>query len=152
MTYAEAVEGALIWGWIDGQKQKHDETAFRQRFSQRSARSIWSKINRDKVTALQKAGKLQPPGQAEVDRAKKDGRWDQAYDSPRTAEVPEDLANALKANKKAAAFFAQIDGANRYAILWRVQTAKKPETRQARIELFVAMLARGETIHPRKKQ
>jgi len=151
VTYLEAVEGALIWGWIDGQKQSHDETAYLQRFSPRGARSIWSKINREKATALERAGKLKPPGLAEVERAKKDGRWDQAYDSPRTAQVPEDLAKALAANKKAAAFFTGIDGANRYAILWRVQTAKKPETRRKRIEQFVAMLAKGETIHPRKR-
>jgi uncharacterized protein YdeI (YjbR/CyaY-like superfamily) len=94
---------------------------------------------------------MKPAGLLEVERAQKDGRWDQAYDSPRTAQVPEDLARALAANKKAAAFFAQLDGANRYAILWRVQTAKKPETRRDRIAKFVAMLAKAETIHPRKK-
>ncbi|HEX4381744.1 MAG TPA: YdeI/OmpD-associated family protein [Myxococcales bacterium] len=150
VTYAEAVEAALSWGWIDGQKQSHDAAAYLQRFSPRSARSIWSKINREKALKLIADGQMKPAGLSEVERARKDGRWDQAYDSPRTAQVPEDLAEALSANKKAAAFFAQLDGANRYAILWRVQTAKKPETRQKRIELFVAMLAKGETIHPRK--
>jgi uncharacterized protein YdeI (YjbR/CyaY-like superfamily) len=152
ITYAEAVEGALIWGWIDGQKQKHDAVSWLQRFSPRAARSPWSKINRDKATALIAANKLARPGLAEVERAKSDGRWDQAYDSPKTAQVPADLAQALKANAKAAAFFATISGANRYAILWRVQTAKKAETRAKRIALFVSMLAKGQTLHPPAKK
>jgi uncharacterized protein YdeI (YjbR/CyaY-like superfamily) len=146
------VEGALIWGWIDGQKRKNDATTWLQRFTRRTARSPWSKINRDKATALLKAGKLAAPGAAEVERAKRDGRWQQAYDSARTAQVPEDLAQALAVNARAAAFFAKIDGANRYAILWRVQTAKKPETRKKRIASFVFMLSEGETIHPPAKQ
>jgi len=148
VTYAEAVELALAWGWIDGHKRAHDDTAWLQRFTPRRPRSAWSKINRDKAEALIRAGKMQPPGLREVERARQDGRWDAAYDSARTSQVPDDLARALATRKAAAAFFATLDGANRYAILYRVQTARKPETRAARIAQFVAMLARRETLHP----
>jgi uncharacterized protein YdeI (YjbR/CyaY-like superfamily) len=148
VSYAEAVEVALAWGWIDGQKGGGDATAWLQRFAPRKPRSIWSKINRDKALALIASGRMQPAGRAEVERAQKDGRWADAYDSPRTAEVPEDLARALARNAKARAAFATLNGANRYAILWRVQTAKKPETRARRIADLVAMLARGEKLHP----
>ncbi len=113
---------------------------------------MWSKINRDKATALIAAGTMQPPGLAEVERAQRDGRWDAAYDAPSRAAVPEDLAAALAANPRAAAFFATLDAANRYAVLWRVQTAKKPETRAKRIEDFVAMLAKHEKIHDRPRR
>ena len=146
-TYAEAVEGALAWGWIDGQKQKHDASAWLQRFTPRTPRSPWSKINRDKATALIEAGKMRAPGRAAVERARADGRWDSAYDSARTSRVPADLRAALAKNRRAAAFFAALDGANRYAILWRLQTAKRPETRSKRLASFVAMLARHERIH-----
>jgi uncharacterized protein YdeI (YjbR/CyaY-like superfamily) len=152
VTYAEAVEAALAFGWIDGQKRAHDDDWWLQKFTPRSKRSGWSKINRDKAEALIAAGKMKPAGQKEVDRAKSDGRWSQAYDSPRTSTVPDDLARALAANKRAAAFFDTIDAANRYAILYRVQTAKKPETRADRIAKLVAMLARRETLHPLKKK
>jgi len=152
VTYAEAIDVALTWGWIDGQKRPGDESSWLQRFSPRGARSMWSKINRDKATALIAAGTMQPPGLAEVERAKRDGRWDAAYDSPSRAAVPEDLAAALAVNPRAAAFFATLDGANRYAVLWRVQTAKKPETRAKRVEDFVAMLARHEKIHDRPRR
>ena len=148
LSYAEALDIALAWGWIDGQKRAHDDRAWLQRFSPRRPRSAWSKINRDKAEALIRAGKMRPPGLREVERAKQDGRWDAAYDSARTAQVPDDLARALAGSKAAAAFFETLDGANRYAILYRVQTAKKPETRAARIARFVAMLARRETLHP----
>lgn len=147
-TYAEAVDAALAWGWIDGQKGKHDDTAWIQRFTPRKPKSPWSKINRDKATALIRAKRMHAPGLAEIERAKRDGRWNAAYDSASTAKVPPDLAAALARNRRAAAFFAAIDGANRYAILWRLQTAKKPETRALRLAKFVAMLARGERIHP----
>ncbi|MDQ3698866.1 MAG: YdeI/OmpD-associated family protein [Gemmatimonadota bacterium] len=150
-TYAEAVEVALAWGWIDSQLARGDDQTYLQRFTPRKPRSPWSKINRDKALALIRAGKMEPPGLAEVERARGDGRWDAAYDSARTATVPSDLAAALAANKKAAAFFTTLDGANRYAILYRVQTAKKEETRQRRIAELVAMLARHETIHPPAK-
>ena len=147
ISYAEAVEVALAWGWIDGQKGAIDASAWKQRFTRRGARSIWSKINRDKALALIAAGKMRPAGLAEVERAQKDGRWAQAYDSPRGASVPEDLAAALAARPDAASFFATLDAANRYAVLWRVQTAKKPETRQRRIATLVDMLARQEKLH-----
>ena len=148
VTYAEAVEVALAWGWIDGQKRSLGAHAWLQRLCPRGKRSIWSKINRDKALALIASGRMQPAGRAEVERAQEDGRWADAYDSPRTAEVPEDLARALAKNAKARAAFATLNGANRYAILWRVQTAKKPETRARRIADLVAMLARGEKLHP----
>lgn len=118
----------------------------------RTAKSPWSKINRAKAEALLAAGKLEPPGLAELERARRDGRWDRAYDGARVATVPDDLAAALARNAKARAFFAKLDGANRYAILYRVQTAKKPETRAARVAKFVAMCAKGETIHPPRKR
>ena len=146
-SYAAAVDGALCWGWIDSQKQTYDDTAWLQRFTPRKPRSPWSKINRDKATALVEAGEMEAPGLEEVERAKRDGRWSAAYDSARTSKVPRDLARALAGNERAAAFFATIDAANRYAILWRLQTAKKPETRARRLATFVAMLARHERIH-----
>jgi uncharacterized protein YdeI (YjbR/CyaY-like superfamily) len=149
ITYAEAVEVALAWGWIDGQKGAIDAAWWKQKFTRRGARSIWSKINCQKAEALIAAGAMHPPGLAEVERARADGRWDQAYDSPRSSAVPDDLAAALAATPRAGKFFATLDAANRYAVLWRVQTAKKPETRTRRIETLVAMLARGELLHPK---
>ncbi|MDQ2645024.1 MAG: YdeI/OmpD-associated family protein [Myxococcota bacterium] len=148
VTYAEAVEVALTWGWIDGQKQRGDETSWLQKFTPRGAKSVWSKINREKALKLIEAGTMQPAGLAQVERAKQDGRWDVAYDSPSRATVPEDLQAALAKNKQAAAFFKTLNAANRYAVLWRVQTAKKAETREKRIATLVAMLARGEKLHP----
>jgi uncharacterized protein YdeI (YjbR/CyaY-like superfamily) len=147
VTYAEAVEIALCWGWIDGQKKGLDDQHFLQRFTPRRARSIWSKINVDKVAALIEAGRMQAPGQAQIEAAKADGRWAQAYDGARTSTVPEDLLAALEAAPQAKAFFATINATNRYAILWRIQTAVKPETRARRIAQLVEMLARGEVIH-----
>jgi uncharacterized protein YdeI (YjbR/CyaY-like superfamily) len=144
VTYAEAVEVALVWGWIDGQKASFDELAWLQKFTRRGARSIWSKINREKATALVAAGEMQPPGLVEVERAKADGRWDDAYDPPSKATVPDDLTRALAASPKAAQLFATLNATNRYSILWRVQTAKKPETRARRIADFVEKLTRGE--------
>lgn len=151
LTYADALEVALCWGWIDGQKRAHDDHVWVQRFTPRRAQSKWSKINRGKAEALIAAGKMKPAGLAEVERAKADGRWDAAYDSSRTAEVPDDLAAALAKRPKAKALFSELDSANRFAILYRVQTAKKAETRAAKIEALVAMLDRGETVHPRKQ-
>jgi uncharacterized protein YdeI (YjbR/CyaY-like superfamily) len=147
VTYPEAIDVALCHGWIDGQKKALDDQHYIQRFTPRRTRSIWSKINRAKALALIEAGRMQPAGQAQVDAAKADGRWDDAYDGARTSTVPDDLQAALDANAEAKKFFAGIDGANRYAVLWRVQTAKKPETRARRIAQFVEMLARGEKIH-----
>ncbi|CAM5635991.1 YdeI/OmpD-associated family protein [Streptomyces viridochromogenes] len=148
LDYAQALDVALCYGWIDGQKAGLDDQWWLQRFTPRTARSKWSKVNRDKVAALIEQGRMQPAGQAEIDRAKADGRWDAAYDSSRTATVPDDLAAALAAEPAAAEFFEALDRQNRYAILYRVQDAKKPETRARRIEKFVAMLAKGEKLHP----
>ncbi|WP_375768196.1 YdeI/OmpD-associated family protein [Archangium gephyra] len=148
VTYAEALEVALAWGWIDGQKNSHDDTAWLQKFTPRGPKSIWSKINRDKALALIAAGEMKPPGLEQVERAKQDGRWEAAYDSPSRAAVPEDLSAALATNPRAAAFFSTLDSANRYAVLFRVHTAKKAETRARRIAQFVEMLARHEKLHP----
>jgi uncharacterized protein YdeI (YjbR/CyaY-like superfamily) len=148
IRYAEAVEAALCWGWIDGQARRVDDSWYLQKFTPRRARSIWSKINCSKAMALIESGKMQPPGLAEVERAKQDGRWERAYDSPSAATVPDDLAAALAASAEASAFFAGLNSQNRYAILHRVQTAKKPETRARRIAEFVLMLERGEKLHP----
>lgn len=147
VTYAEAVEVALCYGWIDGQAKSHDAESYLQKFTPRGKRSIWSKVNREKAERLVAAGRMRPAGLAAVEGAKADGRWDRAYDSPGTATVPEDLAEALARKPKAKRFFESLDRTNRYAVLWRVQTAVKPETRARRIERLVEMLARGETIH-----
>ncbi|MDI1442765.1 YdeI/OmpD-associated family protein [Polyangium sp. 6x1] len=148
VTYPEAVDVALVWGWIDGQKKSFDEAAWLQKFTPRSPKSIWSKINREKALSLIASGEMQPPGLAEVERAKRDGRWDDAYDSPSRATVPSDLSDALAKNPRAAAFFATLNATNRYAVLFRIQTAKKPETRERRITQFVEMLANHEKVHP----
>ncbi|WP_212830933.1 YdeI family protein [Catellatospora sp. TT07R-123] len=148
LNYAQALDVALCHGWIDGQKRALDEAYWLQKFTPRRARSPWSKVNRAKVEALIAAGRMRPGGQAEVDRAKGDGRWDAAYDSPRTAEVPADLAEALAADPAAAAFFATLNSTNRFSILYRVQEAKRPETRARRIAQYVAMCAEGRKIYP----
>jgi uncharacterized protein YdeI (YjbR/CyaY-like superfamily) len=148
VTYAEAIEIALCYGWIDGQKQSHSPETWLQKFTPRGRKSIWSKINREKAHGLIESGKMKPAGLAEVERAKQDGRWEQAYDSPASATIPPDLQAALNQNLRAKAFFAILESRNRYAILWRIQTAKKAETRAKRIALFVGMLERGEKIHP----
>ena len=147
VTHAQALDEALCHGWIDGQAKSLDETYYRQKFTPRRARSMWSKRNREKVAALIAEGRMQPAGQREIDRAKDDGRWDAAYDSPRTSTVPDDLRRELDADPEAAAAFAALNGQNRYAILHRIQTAKKPETRARRIEQFVEMLRRGEKLY-----
>jgi uncharacterized protein YdeI (YjbR/CyaY-like superfamily) len=148
VTYAEAVEVALCYGWIDGQKARGDERRWRQRFTPRGPRSKWSKINRDKAQELIESGAMRPAGLVQVERARADGRWDAAYDGQRTATVPDDLRAALDENPEASAAFAELNSVNRYAILYRVQDAKRPETRARRIAEFVAMLARGERLHP----
>jgi uncharacterized protein YdeI (YjbR/CyaY-like superfamily) len=147
VTYPEAVESALCYGWIDGQVKRLDAEHYVQRFTPRRSRSRWSRINTEKATALIDQGRMQPAGLREVERARADGRWDAAYEPPRTATVPADLQQALDANDAASAFFATLDGTNRYAILHRVAAAKRPETRAKRIETFVAMLAEGRKIH-----
>ena len=151
ITYAEALDVALAWGWIDSQKRALDASAWLQRFTPRRAKSPWSRINRAKAEALIAAGTMAPPGRAEVERAKRDGRWERAYDGARSSSIPVDLAAAFARNSRARAFFESLDGANRYAILYRVQTAKKPETRAERITRFVAMCARHETIHAQRQ-
>jgi uncharacterized protein YdeI (YjbR/CyaY-like superfamily) len=143
-----AVEVALCYGWIDGQRRPLDETYFLQKFTPRRARSPWSKVNIGHVERLTDAGRMQPAGLAEIERAKADGRWARAYEPPSRVTVPPDLQAALDANAKAAAFFATLKGTNRYAVLYRVQDAKRPETRARRIATFVQMLERGETLHP----
>ncbi|MFD1313693.1 YdeI/OmpD-associated family protein [Streptomyces kaempferi] len=148
LDYAQALDVALCYGWIDGQKAKCDDQWWLQRFTPRKPSSKWSKVNRDKVAALIEQGRMHPPGQAEVDRAKADGRWEAAYDGAKTAAVPEDLMAALTADPAAAAFFETLDRQNRFAILYRIQDAKKAETRARRIEKYVAMLAKGEKLHP----
>ncbi|BBH18591.1 hypothetical protein Back2_28780 [Nocardioides baekrokdamisoli] len=147
VTYAEALDIALCHGWIDGQKRGYDEAYWLQRFTPRGPRSKWSQVNRDKVEALISAGRMRPSGQAQIDAAKADGRWAAAYAGQKTATVPDDLAAAFAADPQAEAFFETLTGANRYAILYRVQDAKKAETRAARIAKFVEMCHNGETIH-----
>jgi uncharacterized protein YdeI (YjbR/CyaY-like superfamily) len=147
VTYAEALELALCFGWIDSQKRSFDEEFFLQRFTPRRPRGRWSKINREKPEALIAAGQMRPAGLAEVEAAKADGRWEAAYEGQRTAKVPDDLQRELDASPAAATFFAGLDSANRYAVVYRLNDAKKPETRERRLRKFVAMLERGEKIH-----
>lgn len=149
VSYAEALDVALCHGWIDGQKRGFDATFFLQRFTPRRPKGLWSKINIGHVERLTAAGRMRAGGQCEVDAAKADGRWDAAYDGSRTMAVPPELEKALSLAKhrKAKAFFDTLDAANRYAVCWRVQTAKKPETKAKRVETLVAMLARGEKLH-----
>ncbi|MFF0573177.1 YdeI/OmpD-associated family protein [Streptosporangium saharense] len=148
LDYVQALDVALCYGWIDGQKKSLDATHWLQRFTPRRPRSRWSKVNRDKVAALLEQGRMRPAGLLEVERAKADGRWEAAYDGSRTATVPEDLELALAGNPVAREFFATLDSRNRYAVLHRVQEAKKPETRARRIEKFVTMLAEHKKVYP----
>jgi uncharacterized protein YdeI (YjbR/CyaY-like superfamily) len=147
VSYAEAVEVALCYGWIDGQSKGEDEDYSLQRFTPRAKRSGWSKINRERALDLIQAGRMRPPGLEEIERAQQDGRWDAAYDSPRTMKVPPDLQVALEHDPQAKAAFESLDSRNRYAILFRLQTAKKPETRARRIKQFIGMLTREESPH-----
>ena len=148
VTYHQAVEVALCYGWIDGQVRKFDEHHYLQRFTPRRPRSRWSKVNREKVTKLIEGGEMKPAGLREVERARADGRLDAAYDSPSTATVPEDLRRELEKNEGARRFFSELDGRNRYAILYQIQEAKRPETRARRIARYVAMLAEREKPYP----
>jgi uncharacterized protein YdeI (YjbR/CyaY-like superfamily) len=148
VTYDEALEVALCYGWIDGQKKSHDETSWLQKFTPRGTKSIWSKINTDKAMRLIDSGRMKPAGLKAVDSARQDGRWEAAYDSQRKAVVPDDLQAELDRNAKAKTFFATLDSRNRYAILHRIHTAKKAETRAKRIGEFVSMLAKKEKIYP----
>jgi uncharacterized protein YdeI (YjbR/CyaY-like superfamily) len=148
VSYAEALAVALCYGWIDGQKGRLDDDYWLQRFTPRQRGSRWSKINTEKAAALIEAERMQPAGMREVELARADGRWEAAYQGQRATEVPEDLAAELARNDAARAFFATLSGVNRYAILYRIGEAKRPETRAKRIAKFVAMLAAHETIHP----
>jgi len=150
ITMTEAVDVALCYGWIDGQSKSLDDRHFVQRYTPRRATSVWSKLNRERVDRLIAAGRMQPAGLAEIERAKADGRWDMAYDSPKTAAVPDDLIRALAKRPAAKADFATLDATNRYAILHRLMTAKQPTTRARRLATFVDMLEAGKTLHPRR--
>jgi uncharacterized protein YdeI (YjbR/CyaY-like superfamily) len=147
VSYAEALEAALCFGWIDSQKKGFDERYFLQRFTPRRPRGRWSRINREKAEDLIEAGRMRPAGMAEVEAARADGRWEAAYEGQRTAGVPADLQRELESRPAARDFFAQLDGANRYAIVYRLEEAKRPETRERRLRKFVEMLERGERIH-----
>jgi len=148
VTYEQALESALCHGWIDGQKRAESEQYWLQRFTPRTAKSIWSKLNKDRAEALISAGRMRPSGMCEIEKARKDGRWEAAYTSAGNSIVPDDLQAALDANPGAGKFFATLNSRNRYAILFRIQNAKKPETRARKIGEFIDMLNRGETIHP----
>jgi uncharacterized protein YdeI (YjbR/CyaY-like superfamily) len=148
VSYEEAVETALCFGWIDGQKEAHSEQYWLQKFTPRSDKSVWSKINKAKALALIKAGKMKPAGLNEIERAKRDGRWDAAYDSAGKSVVPSDFQSALDGNARARDFFGTLDSRNRYAVVFRIQTAKTAETRARRMSQFVQMLERHEKIHP----
>ena len=150
VSKAQAIDGALCHGWIDGQLQPYDHQAWLVRFTPRKPRSKWSEVNRIRALELLAEGRMSPAGLAEIEAAKRDGRWEAAYAPQSRAEVPADLQAALDAEPAAKALFETLDGANRYAILYRLHEAKKAETRAARIEKFIAMLKRGESIHPRK--
>ena len=148
VSYAEALDAALCHGWIDGQKGRFDDCYWLQRFTPRRPRSKWSKVNREKATRLISDGEMQPAGLREVERARADGRWDAAYEAQSKATVPEDLRRELEKDEAAGAFFATLNSANRYAILYNIQDAKKPETRARRIGKYVAMLREGKKVHP----
>jgi uncharacterized protein YdeI (YjbR/CyaY-like superfamily) len=147
ITYTEAVLTALCYGWIDSQAKSLDETSYLQKFTPRRTKSIWSAVNTARIEQLTKAGKMKPAGLLQVTAAKQDGRWQAAYAPPSTMEMPEEFLTALNANEKAKAFFATLNKTNTYAIGWRLQTAKKPETRTKRIALIIGMLERGEKFH-----
>lgn len=147
VVYADALEVALCYGWIDGQSKSIDETYYVQKFTPRRKNSLWSKVNIGKVEALIAAGRMRPSGFAAIEAAKADGRWDAAYDSVKEATVPDDLAAALEKSAAAKAFFESFNSANRYAVLWRLMTAKTKETRASRLEKIMAMLEEGKTFH-----
>ena len=148
VSYMEAIDVALCYGWIDGKKDKYDESSWVQRFTRRGQKSIWSKINREKATKLIDCGDMKPPGLAAIKKAKDNGQWISAYDSHSTAVVPDDFQAELDKNSDAAEFFTTLNRTNRYAILFRIQTAKRPETRLKRIQDFIERLKRREKIHP----
>lgn len=147
VTHQEALDEALCFGWIDGQRNSHDEISFLQKFTPRRSRSIWSKRNRENVERLIKEKRMTPAGLSEIERAKKDGRLDAAYDSPANMEVPADFLKELKKNKKAYEFFKTLNKTNKFAIAFRLHTAKRPETRERRMKSFLEMLENGEKLH-----
>lgn len=147
ITYAEALEESLCYGWIDGQKKSFDEQAWLQKFCPRGAKSIWSKVNIAHIERLTKAGKMKPQGLKAVTSAKADGRWEKAYDSPSKMTVPDDFIKQLSKNKKAHEFYKTLNRANLFAIVFRLQTAKKPETKQKRMEVIIDMLSKGQKFH-----
>ncbi|MDQ3612353.1 MAG: YdeI/OmpD-associated family protein [Actinomycetota bacterium] len=151
LTYEQALDEALTYGWIDGSVRRRDDATYAQRFTPRRARSLWSKRNVAIVARLTSDGRMQPPGLDEVERAKTDGRWDAAYAGPATIEVPDDLTAALATQPAARQMFDTLTSQNRYAVLHRISTVKRAETRARRIEQYVAMLARGETLYPQKR-
>ena len=152
VSSSEAVDVALCYGWIDGQKKSESQNTWLQKFIPRKPRSIWSQINRQKALALIKTGRMKPAGMEAIEHAKKNGRWEAAYDSPSAATVPSDFQAALDKSSRAKAFFAALDKRNRYAILFRIQTAKKPDTRVKRIQRFIEMLEKDERVHPLPKE
>lgn len=152
VTYSQAVEAALCHGWIDGHKQTESAHYWLQRFTPRGARSLWSQTNKQKAEALIAAGRMRPAGLQQVQRAREDGRWEAAYAPASKAAVPDDLQRALDAHPRALQFFATLNSRNRYAMLFRVQNAKKPETRARKIAEFVEMLSRGETLYPQARE
>jgi uncharacterized protein YdeI (YjbR/CyaY-like superfamily) len=148
VSYAEALDGALCYGWIDGQKNGHHDAAWLQKFTPRRPKSLWSKINTGHAERLIKDGKMKPAGLQQIDEAKKDGRWKKAYHSQSTATYPGDFLKEVGKNKKAKAFLEKLNRVNRYAIIYRLHSAKKPETREKRMKQFIAMLAKGEKLYP----
>jgi len=147
VSYPEAVEVSLCYGWIDGQANKYDEQSYLQRFTPRRPKSIWAKTNIERVTRLIASGKMKPAGLKEVEAAKADGRWEMAYDSPATMQIPADFLEALSKNKKAEQFFGTLNKTNIYSITWRLQTAKKPVTREKRMKVILEMLSKKEKFH-----
>jgi uncharacterized protein YdeI (YjbR/CyaY-like superfamily) len=147
VTYAQALDEALCYGWIDGQAKSLDELSYLQRFTPRRKRSIWSKRNTEHIARLEKIGKMKPAGNLQVEQAKADGRWQAAYESPKNTVVPDDFLKELAKNKNANAFFKTLNKTNTYAIAWQLQSAKRPETRDRRKKKLIAMLARGEKLY-----
>jgi uncharacterized protein YdeI (YjbR/CyaY-like superfamily) len=147
ISYAEAVEVGLCFGWIDSQMKPFDENSYLQKFTPRRSKSIWSKINTQRIERLIKEGKMRPSGMAQVEMAKADGRWEKAYNSLSTMEIPEDFLKALEMDKKAKSYFEKLNKSNVYAIVWRLQTAKKPETRDRRMKAILEMLSKGEKFY-----
>jgi uncharacterized protein YdeI (YjbR/CyaY-like superfamily) len=147
ITYSEAVDEALCYGWIDGQANKYDDESWIQKFTPRSTKSIWSKKNTDNVERLTALGKMKSSGLEEVDKAKADGRWVKAYDSPKEMQIPDEFIKQLTKNKKAKAFYDTLNKTNKYTIGWRIQTAKKPETKEKRIKMIIEMLSKGQKFH-----